>query len=176
MSAPSFSSFPPSFASFPDLDSDQLSPSPPNEKKKRDGDGGKIQKDKKRKRHQYKDSVGHPNPESAKQKGESILILDDERLKTEEDRKRRDGDETITNIGRSGSPLLFHSDRRGDPLNVRYGGLHSGDIPKHHLVGCKPTPCPPDDILMMVKMAGKYLDCMNIGLLFTEVERVLKSV
>lgn len=29
---------------------------------------------------------------------------------------------------------LFFVDRRGDPLNVQYGGLHAGNIPKHRLV------------------------------------------
>jgi hypothetical protein len=36
---------------------------------------------------------------------------------------------------------LFYSDRIGDPLNVHYGGLHAGDIPKHHLVAREPLSC-----------------------------------
>lgn len=28
----------------------------------------------------------------------------------------------------------FFSDRKGDALNIRYGGLHAGDVPKYHLV------------------------------------------
>ena len=31
--------------------------------------------------------------------------------------------------------LVYFTDRRGDPLNVLYGGLYAGDIPKHRLVG-----------------------------------------
>ncbi|KAJ6604525.1 NRDE-2, necessary for RNA interference-domain-containing protein [Mycena vulgaris] len=27
---------------------------------------------------------------------------------------------------------LFYSDRKGDPLNIQYGGLHSRDVPKYH--------------------------------------------
>ncbi|KAJ7706309.1 NRDE-2, necessary for RNA interference-domain-containing protein [Mycena rosella] len=29
---------------------------------------------------------------------------------------------------------LFYSDRKGDPLNIQYGGLHSRDVPKYHSV------------------------------------------
>ncbi len=29
---------------------------------------------------------------------------------------------------------LFYSDRRGDMLNIQFGGLHAGDVPRHHLV------------------------------------------
>ena len=29
---------------------------------------------------------------------------------------------------------LFYSDRRGDMLNIQFGGLHVGDVPKYHLV------------------------------------------
>jgi hypothetical protein len=155
MSAPSFSSFPPSFASFPDLDLEESRDHPQGQQKKGEHKEDKHQKDKKRKRDRHKDSVSHTK--SAKQKDESILVLDDERLKAEEDRRRRDGEETIADIGPSGSPL-FYSDRKGDPLNIRYGGLHSGDVPKHHLVGRKSSPNISDDLLMIVKMAGRYWD------------------
>lgn len=30
---------------------------------------------------------------------------------------------------------FFYSDRKGDLLNIQYGGLHAGDIPKYRLVG-----------------------------------------
>lgn len=30
---------------------------------------------------------------------------------------------------------LFYSDKRGDMLNIQFGGLHVGDVPKYHLVG-----------------------------------------
>ncbi|SRR5260221_7206349 len=29
---------------------------------------------------------------------------------------------------------IFYSDRRGDFLNIQFGGLHIGDVPKYHLV------------------------------------------
>lgn len=29
---------------------------------------------------------------------------------------------------------LFYSDRRGDMLNVQFGGLHAGDVPRYHPV------------------------------------------
>jgi hypothetical protein len=44
-------------------------------------------------------------------------------MKAEEDRQRRD------------APAVFYTDRKGDRLNVSYGGLHAGDIPKYRLVG-----------------------------------------
>jgi hypothetical protein len=129
-------SAPPSFASFPDLD---IGPSnPPNvprnighrkgdkkHEKKRDHDKGKKRKrpydidvENVDERHQ----VWHQNS-------------DDERLKAEED--RQSGHATTT--GRSGSPLLFYTDRKGDPMNVRYGGLHAGDVSKYHLVDREPN-------------------------------------
>lgn len=30
---------------------------------------------------------------------------------------------------------FFYSDRKGDLLNIQYGGFHAGDIPKYRLVG-----------------------------------------
>ena len=33
------------------------------------------------------------------------------------------------------SNRFFYSDRKGDLLNIQYGGLHAGDIPKYRLVG-----------------------------------------
>jgi hypothetical protein len=32
---------------------------------------------------------------------------------------------------------VFYTDRKGDRLNVRYGGLHTADVPKYRLVGGK---------------------------------------
>ncbi|KAJ7293452.1 NRDE-2, necessary for RNA interference-domain-containing protein [Mycena rebaudengoi] len=43
------------------------------------------------------------------------------------DRKDPRDDETDPSHSR-----LFYSDRKGDPLNIRYGGLHAGDVPKYH--------------------------------------------
>ena len=42
---------------------------------------------------------------------------------------------------------FFYSDRKGDLLNIQYGGLHAGDIPKYRIVG---------------GMAVKYLILANI--------------
>jgi hypothetical protein len=30
---------------------------------------------------------------------------------------------------------FFYSDRKGDLLNIHYGALHAGDIPKYRIVG-----------------------------------------
>ena len=35
------------------------------------------------------------------------------------------------------SSLTVFSDRKGDILNVKYGRLHAGDVPKYNLVGRK---------------------------------------
>lgn len=141
MSAPSFSSFPPSFGSFPDLDSRPSQPEKSGQsqkddkskKAKRDKEGEKV---KKQKRNHPRDWALGFEP-SAPQSTLQNRPLDDEQLKAEEDRKRRDGDggEGSIHAGRAESPLLFYSDRKGDPLNLRYGGLYAGDIPKYRLVG-----------------------------------------
>jgi hypothetical protein len=83
MSAPTSSSHPPSFSSFPDID-----PGPSSTQSQ--SNAGGSHRDKSKKRDSYK--------------------LDDEKLRT------------------------FYSDRKGDPLNVTYGSIHSGQIPKYHLV------------------------------------------
>jgi hypothetical protein len=118
----------PSFASFPDLDIGPSSPpnvpgcSRPRKESKKHSKKKDEHKEKKRKRHSHFD-VGESNFEER---------LDDERLKAEEDRNRQDVH--VTSTENAGSLLLFYSDGKGDPLNIRYGGLHAGDIPKHYLV------------------------------------------
>lgn len=142
MSAPKFQSFPPSFASFPDLPqpgptlkADSASPGNPTYKSK-DRDKkhkSSSSKDKKRKRERDPD---HFSLES------------DEKLKAEEDAKRQVDLDT---------PRLFYSDRKGDPLNVRYGGLHSGDVPKYRIVDrmyvCQSHV---QQHLMIAKTAGRF--------------------
>lgn len=117
MTAPSFSSFPPSFASFPDIDpGPSKRPSGPSEQfddKKRKVTG----KDKHKKRRSDKDR--HKSPTEH-------YLADDEKLKAREDAKRVESEQ---------SQRLFYSDRKGDALNVQYGGLHAGDVPKYHIYG-----------------------------------------
>lgn len=127
MSAPSFSSFP-SFASFPESvpgPSKRRSPSPPRsrrkDEKRKDGTRDKTRKDKHK-----DDKEKHKRDKRDKHHSDRItpILVDDERLKAEEDRKRKDE-----------KPPVFYSDRKGDRLNVTYGGLHAGDVPKYRLVG-----------------------------------------
>jgi hypothetical protein len=144
MSAPSFSSFPPSFASFPDLDPGPSRLSPPlkgnsDTRGRREG----SRKDKKEKsQHRSKKSKDEPrkdkrhktekyDSEQQKHAWTGANILDDEKLKVEEDRR-------LTQSGLQPSKWdsrpLFFSDRKGDQLNITYGGIHAGNIPKYHLV------------------------------------------
>lgn len=60
--------------------------------------------------------------------------LDDERIKEEEDRTRHHGELPPSQVDLTRP--LFYSDKKGDALNVRYGGLYAGDVPKYRLVGC----------------------------------------
>ena len=122
----------PTFASFPYLD---VGPSNDPEKVSRDSksrkDGKKHSKKgdehkKKRKRHHRVES--NPLNDFDEERHPNLI---DEFQKAEEDRIFRNED---ASIGGGGALPLFYSDRRGDSLNVRFGGLHAGDIPKHYLV------------------------------------------
>ena len=132
MAAPSFSSFPPSFSSFPDLDVGNSKtvddPSSPRreEAKKR----GKSKRDKGIKEWKQKREDRRHVEDPHKSKDSNNKYRDDERLKYREDVDLRE----IFGDSRANVAPLFYSDRKGDPLNVHYGGLHTGDIPKHHLV------------------------------------------
>jgi hypothetical protein len=136
MAAPSFSSFPPSFGSFPDLDGNEKQTSLPV-------DEGKRKKKRKKEREDRDDKdrrKGDQKHESSRSKAPELwdTTLDDERLKAQEDQRLRHGKEIRTRSPpRTSSPSLFYSDRKGDPMNIQYGGLHAGDVPKHWLVGGK---------------------------------------
>jgi hypothetical protein len=105
MSTPSFSSFPPSFASFSDLDPGPSRCSPEHSNSAKDRKAGVKDKRTKHKR-KRSDSDGYGE---AKTKKDHVEIAD--------------------------LPPSAFSDRKGDPLNIRYGGLHTRDIPKYHIVG-----------------------------------------
>lgn len=114
MTSPAFSSFP-SFSSFPELEpgpGNRRSPSPPRCDPK--GEKRKTAKGKKDKHKRDKHSHSYDSQSA---------VQYDERLKAEEDRQRKD------------VSAVFYTDRKGDRLNVRYGGLHAGDVPKYRLVG-----------------------------------------
>ena len=143
----------PSFASFPDLDPgpSRLTPSQTlnenahgnlnrhsrQDKKERSQRRSKKSKDEPRKDKKHKaqnydlESVDLTQRKHT-WKGETIL--DDEKLKVEEDRRlAQSGVQQSTWDSRP----LFFSDRKGDQLNVTYGGIHAGDIPKYHIVDRK---------------------------------------
>ncbi|KAI0721328.1 NRDE-2, necessary for RNA interference-domain-containing protein [Cerioporus squamosus] len=161
MSAPSFSSFPPTFSSFPDLDPgpstrpasssrDDKESEKSKEKERRhhkkskreadrDGDGDSERKKKKHKHREREDSTGARRRSRPRSRSRTrhdghdydYTAIDDERRKLEEDRRHRE-EETVRPSAREG--LVYYTDRKGDPLNVRYGGLYAGDVPKYRLV------------------------------------------
>lgn len=146
----SLSSFP-AFASFPDLDPgpSTRTPTPREERKERrehkksrrdedrEGDSERKKKKPKPKHREREDGerVRHKrrsrSPSPTRERGRYGLD-DDERRKREEDRGHRgeDGDRRSAKQG-----LVYFTDQKGDPLNVRYGGLHVGDVPRYRLVG-----------------------------------------
>ena len=155
MAAPSFSSFPPSFASFPDLDpgpSSRASPPPTSKDKERkrhkksrggeDRESGREQKkkskhDKHESRRDRRDSRRSSLSRSPpRQKHDRYEMSEDERRKLEEDRKHR-RDYVEKPDAKEG--LVYFTDRRGDPQILQYGGLYAGDVPKYYLVGRKCT-------------------------------------
>lgn len=143
MSASSFS-VPPSFSSFPDIDPGPSNRSPdparnePPHNHHRPIDFTRRKPEKRS--HREKD-----RPPSKREKHFSPpdnwrshepravgTLLDDERLKASEDRLRleQQGQERDRWVPRP----LFYSDRKGDPLNLTYGRLHTGDVPKYRPV------------------------------------------
>ncbi|KAI0321133.1 NRDE-2, necessary for RNA interference-domain-containing protein [Amylostereum chailletii] len=150
MSAPSFSSFPPVFSSFPDLTSTAPSSSHAsiNQENRQDDthktyrgrrgreDQGPSSKARSHsKEDQKKSGKTHRSKTSRRNldKYREDLFSRDERLKEEEDRLRASKGSVVSKL--DPSKPLFYSDRRGDPLNTRYGGIHAGDVPRYTLVG-----------------------------------------
>lgn len=140
MSAPSFSSFPPSFGSFPDLEkredkkgSDKLS--------RKDGESREEKPTKNKQPHGDRNKRSHRRGRDNKKirdgdkrkDGKSIRSeRDDEQVKREEDRHARLG--ATYDVG---TPGLFMVDKTGDPMNIVYGGIHGGEIPRYRRVGCE---------------------------------------
>ncbi|PBL01212.1 hypothetical protein ARMGADRAFT_1007241 [Armillaria gallica] len=105
MSAPSFSSFPPSFESFPEELSNDPGPSRPRDDTKH-----------RKRSHREKGFKKETTREKVK------------RYRHENrDRDATEADDVSTT-------RFFYSDRRGDPLNLQYGRLHKGDIPKYKCI------------------------------------------
>ncbi|KAF8167773.1 NRDE-2, necessary for RNA interference-domain-containing protein [Crassisporium funariophilum] len=123
MSAPSFPSFPPSFSSFPDLDAGPSKQSEPTKKRDRE----------KRRKHdsssKNRDRVRHGKEERGKERhsprrGGDFPFNDDEQRKKLDDTQKLNVE----------THRFFYSDRKGDSMNIQYGGLHAGDVPKYRLI------------------------------------------
>lgn len=143
MSAPSFSSFPPIFDSFPELEpgpsklSDTAKPSDHERKgKKRRSKEDTTKRDRRKpdklpsRDRVHSVSEGRLHKERKKQDApRDYVAFEDELLKAREDSRRRTEEEP----SQASSPPLFFTDRKGDILNVTYGTPHAGDVPRYHL-------------------------------------------
>jgi hypothetical protein len=140
---PSFSSFPPSFSSFPALgDSSkkdtETAVSGTSPAQQRDFKDEHKQSNRKKRKRDRRDKSSNLDqiPSGERRSGSRSLqdhgqvFHDDERIKAGEDSARRAGQQ-------DDSQLAFFSDKKGDPLNIQYGGIYSRDIPKYHLAGCE---------------------------------------
>ena len=136
MSAPSFSSFPPSFSSFPDIEPGPSKPSSSKREDTQQKDKVREKRDKERKKKERK---------GERRRGDGYDVSDEERRRRKKESRRRDEgdlrdreDYTESRNGYSdmgsGTVPLFYSDRKGDQLNLTYGGLHAGDVPRYNLV------------------------------------------
>lgn len=119
MSAPSFSSFPPSFSSFPDT---EAGPSRPHSKEK--DKERKEKHGKKERKSKPKDGKRKHRDEPHASRAPSVDVMREERTRHAE-----------ADLEGNSTRYLFFTDTKGDPLNITYGTLHAGDVPKYHLVG-----------------------------------------
>jgi hypothetical protein len=138
MSAPSFSSFPSSFGSFPEPGP---SKQPTKDKKPErrshtpaDRDRAAPETERARKKDKRRENK-EQRPKDREKKSRGREYEEDDHL-ADADHIRSLRQDALEGYDSRTRPLYF-SDRSGDPLNVRYGGLHTGDIPKHTLVGRK---------------------------------------
>ncbi|KAK7694898.1 hypothetical protein QCA50_002086 [Cerrena zonata] len=144
MSAPSFKSFPPSFSSFPEL---EPGPSKPKEepkkkekkerreKEKESTKGSKDRKhhdkdkDRKHSRRETDEDSGSRKHKSKKHKHRDREPDYSKDLKQDNYNPSYQDSQSLLD----GKPLFF-SDGRGDALNVTYGSIHAGDVPKYYPV------------------------------------------
>lgn len=136
MSTPSFSSFPPSFESFPDFEQ-------PN-----NGGSSNINKG--------EESVHTDRAEAGKRRAE-LTPLDSEserkrrkkRHKHEPESERKKHEKYFFEAG---VPGLYIIDTAGDRMTEVYGKLHAGDIPRYRRTGCKlASLCSPRSSVLMLK-------------------------
>ncbi|KAF9527838.1 NRDE-2, necessary for RNA interference-domain-containing protein [Crepidotus variabilis] len=97
-------------------------------------------RDERDERKERKREKGRHRSKSPRRRGHSPS-REGKKSQTKSSRKARDYEklpESFVKDAKSSSALesnqLFYSDRRGDVLNVQYGGLHTGDIPRYHVV------------------------------------------
>ncbi|KAL5534334.1 hypothetical protein ACEPAG_796 [Sanghuangporus baumii] len=144
MSAPSFSSFPPVFDSFPDLEAGSSSSHPQPKESKSTGHvdpSNKKRRSEKEKRsgEREKEERNHDSDKRERKREKKHNRKDDEeREHSSRHRKKRselngeDGPYGSSNVASQESfNRFFYIDRKGDELNIRYGSLHSGDVPKY---------------------------------------------
>ncbi|KAF9015505.1 NRDE-2, necessary for RNA interference-domain-containing protein [Cyathus striatus] len=130
MSAPSFSSFPPSFSSFPELDAG-------NGRTSQSSNEERIQEQsRKSSRSEHNHRKGKEKKRDKESAGEKERRKDKDRHRSRHDESRRydASPKRPVDIDSEDSHRFFYSDRKGDPLNIIYGGLHAGDVPKYRLV------------------------------------------
>ncbi|KAL5495358.1 hypothetical protein ACEPAI_821 [Sanghuangporus weigelae] len=143
MSAPSFSSFPPVFDSFPDLEAGSSSSHRQSKESKSTGHGDpsikKRKSEKERSGEKEKEERTHDSDKRKRKREKKHNRKDDEeREHSSRHRKKRselydeDGPHGSLNVTSQESfNRFFYIGRKGDELNIRYGSLHSGDVPKY---------------------------------------------
>ncbi|KIP12478.1 hypothetical protein PHLGIDRAFT_97829 [Phlebiopsis gigantea 11061_1 CR5-6] len=124
---PSFSSFPPTFGSFPDIEAGPSKPKPSLTEE-----------------HKTKSRKGHKDKHDRDRRKEGVEY-DDHRRKKDSKKYRKDkdvfpegkdtrrADFSVESTAELAS-RSFYSDRKGDVMNVTYGGLHTGDVPRYNMV------------------------------------------
>lgn len=136
MAAPSFSSFPPTFSSFPDTEPEASTSKQPAERSSRSKRDRSDKKPSTHKHRRDKDSK-EDKEERKRKKKHSRPHKDYDLFEDELKSKAQARDESETLPSAVEDAPLYYTDRKGDPLNVTYGGLHTYHIPKHHLVDRK---------------------------------------
>ncbi|TDL28581.1 DUF1740-domain-containing protein [Rickenella mellea] len=143
MTAPSFSSFPPSFGSFPG-DSQVRAVSSSGNDNLNDLD---IRKSKNKVKDGHKRRSDRPSRKNSRSRSRRERETSPERRKSGTPGSDSAVHNNVGEDGRSGrgvfafhtdSPgpsVIYYSDRKGDRLNIDFGGLYHGDVPKYNPVG-----------------------------------------
>lgn len=130
----------PSFSSFPDLD---LQEGPSIQKGALsttvDHEGHRRRRKVTEKKHKHlRDNDEEVKESKSSRKQDQDTSSSDHWRKDHlrEEAKQRQSTEDFHDFLGAAHPLFF-SDKKGDVLNVKFGGLHSGDIPKYDLIDRK---------------------------------------